>query len=147
MPDLKTDATPDDAPDSLPSDVAVPAVIDPAHFEDFAGFREAFLVVFTDPKHNTALRTVAELLYDMGLEYSSYWPDQPEGHFRAELRAAVADLRYTQGHLLNLSHPDSTPARGPAERRLARVALQTSETAGKIADELEAALGPWRGEE
>jgi hypothetical protein len=145
------DRTPPDDPhtaDTPPPGIAIPAVIDPGRrFEDFAGFRESFLVVFTEPAHNTALRVLGELLYDMGLEYSSHWPHQPEGHFRAELRAGIADLRYAQGHLRVIAHPDSTPARGGAERHLARVALRTSEAVGKAADAMEAALGPWRGED
>ena len=60
--------------DATPPVVAVRSIIDPEDYEDFEGFRETTLAVFTDPKVNATLRNLGDLLYTLGLEYSRHWP-------------------------------------------------------------------------
>jgi hypothetical protein len=124
--------------------VAIPPVIDPARFEDFPAFRETFLGIFTDPEHNAALRTVAMLLFEMALEFRVYWPDQPEGAIRSELRAVVADLRFVQGQLASLGEHGGPNT--PQEAHHLRVSAGLAEDVAGIASALESELGPWRGE-
>lgn len=81
---------------------AVPAEIVPARFEDFEGFRETTLAIFTEPGDNQALRRVGNLLYSMGLEHARYWPREPDGAFLQQVRAVLADLRHLQGWLAHL---------------------------------------------
>jgi hypothetical protein len=135
---------PDGTPPEIPP--AVPPIIDPARFEDFPAFRETFLLVFTEPEHNAALRVVGNLLFEMALEFRRYWPDQPEGSLRSELRAAVADLRFIQGHLASLGDEEVTSPATPVEEHHARVAARLALTVREVADALEVELGPWRGE-
>src|SRR4051812_43306982 len=78
---------------------AVPPAIDPAAWEDFAVFRETFLMYLTPPGYAAALRTVGEMLFTMILENYDPWPGWPESSTRTELRAAVADLRHLEGFL------------------------------------------------
>jgi hypothetical protein len=100
MPDLPQDVTP-------PAPAAVPATIDPESFEDFEGFRETTLAVFTDPEANATLRALGDLLYAMALEYTRYWPHEPGGSFFHQVRAVLADLRHLEGWL---GHLDSQRA-------------------------------------
>ena len=72
--------------------------IKPVKFEDFPAFRETFLVRFTLPGHAEAFRTIGQLIDEMANEYRHYWPDT-EPVPRAELRAALADLRHLEGYL------------------------------------------------
>jgi hypothetical protein len=133
-----------DRPESTPDPVAIPPVIDPARFEDFPAFRETFLGIFTDPAHNAALRGVGGLLFEMALEYRGYWPDQPEGIIRTELRALVADLRAIQGHLASLGEHGGPNT--PQEAHHLRLSASLAEDVAGIASALESELGPWRGE-
>ena len=134
MPDLSN---------ATPPAVAIPRVIDPSRFEDFPAFRETFLSIFTTPEHNAALRTFGDLLFELVLEFRGYWPDQPEGSIRTELRALVGDLRVIQGHLASVA--ESNPST-PQEGHHARVAVRLAGDVGAIADALASELGTWRGE-
>jgi hypothetical protein len=149
MPDLTSESTlpPELAPPD-PDDGAVgPPVIDPADFENFPAFRESFLLYFSDPWANAALRSLGSLLYDFVLEYWHHWPDQPEGLLRASLRAAVAvaDLRHMQGFLTEWASPETAHG-SPHEEHLAVFGGGIARDLGVLADRLETELGPWRGE-
>jgi hypothetical protein len=123
---------------------AVPPTIDPDRFEDFPALRETFLLYVSDPTANATLRGLGKLLYSLILEYWGYWPDHPEGLFRASLRAAIADLRHTQGFLAEWDSPDTAHA-SPLDEHLAAVGGEIAAEVGRQADLLEKELGPWRG--
>ncbi len=129
-----------------PDPAAIPPIVDPARFEDFPAFRETFLAIFTTPEHNAALREVGDMVWEMALEFRGYWPDQPEGSIRTELRALVSDLRVVQGHLASLGNPEMTSPNTPQERHHVRVAARLAVNVGNAADTLESELGTWRGE-
>src|SRR4051812_8045685 len=131
---------PEDEPPPFP---AIPPEIEPERWEDFVAFRETFLLHFTEPRDNVALRGVGHLLYEMVLEYD-HFPDQPEGLRRAELRAAVADLRHLEGYLVTAG---SDPPDDPYEAALCRTSVRMAREVGKVADTLEETLGTWRGED
>jgi len=137
---------PELTPQSTPPTPAIPPIVDPARFEDFPLIRESFLAIVTDPEYNKALRTVGDMLFELVLEFRGYWPNQPEGHIRTELRAAVADLRVIQGHLASVGNPEMTSPNTPQEGHHARVSARLAVNVGTIADTLESELGTWRGE-
>ncbi|HYO15653.1 MAG TPA: hypothetical protein VE685_20845 [Thermoanaerobaculia bacterium] len=137
MPELTPQSTP-------PEVAAIPPIVDPAAFEDFPVLRECYLLYVTDLEANDALRDVAELLYNMTLEYWNYWPDHPEGLIRAQLRAAVADVRFLQGFLAMMER-DEAAMSTPHEEHLCRVAGDASQDLAAIADRVEKELGTWRG--
>ena len=144
MPDQEQ-SEPSDHLESTP--VVTPPVIDPANWEDFEGFRESFLLHFTRQADNVALRGVAVLLFDLVLEASTTLiPPQPEGWARAQIRAAVADLRFLQGLLGSFTQEAEGSSLEPFENHLYRFAGARSAVLGKVADEIEAQLGAWRGE-
>jgi hypothetical protein len=120
------DITPPDVPTFAP----VP-IIDPDAFERFEGWRETTLAVFTDAKANATLRAMADLIYTIALEYSRYWPVEPEG-CRHQCRAAVADLRHLQGYLSMLGQV--------REDRISAACGRLSRRVKSVADALEAEL-------
>ena len=136
---------PELTPESTSPPAAVPPILDPAYFEDHPAFRETFLLYFSDPEANTALRSLGSLLYDFVLEYWTNWPDQPEGLLRASLRAAIADMRHVQGFLTEWASPD-TAHETPHLEHLAKLGGGVARDLGVLADRLETELGPWRGE-
>lgn len=53
---------------------------------------------------NAGLHTVATLLYDLVLDSGTVlMPDHPEGWARAQVRAALAELRFLQGFFTSLT--------------------------------------------
>jgi len=131
-----------DPPEAPP---AIPPIIDPARFEDYPAFRETFLLFFTDPTANAAMRAFGLLLHELVLEFWGYWPSHPQGIFPASLRAAVADLRHVQGSLQEWTGP-AFALEDPFEIRLARVGAELAEELGELADRLETELGTRPGE-
>jgi hypothetical protein len=119
---------------------AVPPVIDPDRYERFEGLRETTLASFTDPEANAALRSVIDLVYNMGLEYSGHWPREPEGSFRHQARAAVADLRHLQGFLAYLGREAEASELTTAEERISRKCMSLAARVRKVANALEAEL-------
>lgn len=131
-------------PESTPSSaVAPPPVISPENWESFEGFRETFLMHFSGAEVNAAFRTIATLVYDLILETPTLQPPPPEGYVRSNLRAAVADLRFLQGHLQALAQ-DTSPA--PEDEPLCRAAGTRAILLKKLIDELEENLGPARNQ-
>lgn len=126
-------------PESTPSPaVAPPPVIVPENWESFQGFRETFLLHFPGAEVNAAFRTIATLVYDLILETPTLQPAPPEGYVRAHLRAAIADLRFLQGHLHALAE-DTSPA--PEDEPLCRAAGTRAILLKRITDDLEEQLG------
>jgi hypothetical protein len=152
MPELTPQSTPppdlpipahDEPPEDDPP-ASIPPIIVPKNFEEYPTFRETFLLYFTDVRANAATRAFGRLLHELTLEFWGYWPDHPEGIFRASLRAAVADLRHVQGALLEWTGESFTPDT-PHEEFLASVGTDVAHALGELVDRLEKELGSWRG--
>jgi len=84
------------------------------------GLPETTLACFLHPAANVALRTLGRLLYSMVLEYWRYWLSEPEGHFRHQCHAVIADLRHLQGYLARLGREQERLSLEPFEARLSR---------------------------
>lgn len=124
---------------TLPSPAAPPS-IEPARWEDFEGFRETFLLNFTDPEQNLALRTVACLLYNLILEAAHAMPGPGEGWVRAHVRAALADLRFLQGFLAFLGEERRAESLPEDERVICQAVGRKARALGRIADGMEGDL-------
>ncbi len=133
----------EDLPEESP-EVALPPLVNPRDWEDFGVYRETFLVYFTEPRDNLALRDSGRLVHNMALEYYQHWPDQPEGWTRSHLRASVADLRHLEGFLTTIG--DNPPENHPHEAHLCRMAVRMARKVAVVADQIEKELGSWRGE-
>ncbi len=116
---------------------AIPPVVDPERWEDFDGFRETFLVDFTVPEHNAALRRLCDVLSALIGEAYPVMPKIAEGSYRTSIRAALADLRFLQGFLTEMADPSVVPA---VDDALARLLRRKVLALGKIADAIESAL-------
>ena len=128
-----------------PLAAATPPTIDPAAWEDFAAFRETFLMYLTPPGYAAALRTVGEMLHTMILESYNPWPGWPESSTRTEMRAALADLRHLQGFLASVGREKELSSLDPEDAYLsntaARLARQIKHAADGIERELDGAQG------
>lgn len=82
-----------------PARPARPHLFDPERIDLPQGFRETMLLHVTHRPLNRALRTFANILHEMTLEYARYWPDLPGDFTGWELRAALGDLRHLQNFL------------------------------------------------
>jgi hypothetical protein len=134
MPELTPQSTP-------PPPAATPPRIPPASWEDFAVFRETFLVYFAERHTNSALRVVGRMFHELVLEYCHHWPDWPEGTTATELRAALADLRQLQGYLGTVGQEHETASLAKGDTYLSRLAARQAGELARIGDEIEAAIG------
>ncbi|HSS50487.1 MAG TPA: hypothetical protein VLX28_16245 [Thermoanaerobaculia bacterium] len=148
LPAVKLPAEPDIEKDVQVA--AVPPVINPAAWEDFAVFRETFLMYLTPPDYAAALRKVGEMLFTMILESYDPWPGWPESSTRTELRAAHADLCHLEGFLGAVGREHAVSSLGREDDRLSRFAARQAAEVAKIAHRIDAELAksvPPRAEE
>jgi hypothetical protein len=131
-------------PDEFPPVPTLPPRIDPDRWEDFATFRESFLLCVSDPRANNTLRAFGKLLHELVLGAWEDWPTPREGIFRASLRATVADLRHVQGSLAESTGPDSVAE--PDEAHLATIGAHVARGLEVLADRLELELNSWQGD-
>jgi hypothetical protein len=132
---------PGSPPDQPPVAPAVPPRIEPTAWEDFPAFRETFLMYFTEPPANSALRIFGRLFHELVLEYYHHWPNWPEGVTVTELRSALADLRHLEGYLGAVGREHEEAALTEAETALSQLAARLAGELARIADEIEQALG------
>lgn len=138
-------STPTPAPRPLAVAV-VPPIINPELWEEFPCFRETFLLLLTSRGPNKTFRSLGIILHAIVLEFGArYWPPQRDGNTRAEVKAAVADLRHLQGFLTTLGQAHIDFDLSPHEGHLSVFAGEkAAPEVGRIADALEAELGSWR---
>jgi predicted ArsR family transcriptional regulator len=118
-----------------------PHSLTPAGWEESAGFRETFLYHVTEPDDAAALRRLARILYESTLELARYAPPGGESATREELRAAVADLRHTQGFLAAVARSQEESELSLADAELAALAARQAQIVAGAAAALEQALG------
>jgi hypothetical protein len=121
---------------------AVPPDIHPDDWEEFAVFRESFLMYFTAPGLNAALRQGAEQFFALLLEHSGGegWPDWQESSTRTELRAALADLRHSVGFLASIGQERRVSSLAPGDAKLSKFAGDTARVLNQIANGIERKL-------
>ena len=126
---------------ALPPGAALPGAWEAGAWEAGACFRETFLLLCTDLRHNDAFRAVGTALYDIATEAagSPLLPYPPDPLVRHQLAAVAADLRHLQGFLGSAEQNDPDDRE---EARLLRLARRTAQRIEKLAAALEAALFP-----
>jgi hypothetical protein len=130
-------------PDQDESTPAPIPQIDPQRWEKHEGFRETLLLHFTHPKANRTLRDLGDLLFDLSLKAAPSWPHHSEGETRAELRAAVADLRHLEGFLASVGREHVLSSLSPADEALSRFAAGEALEVRAIALQIEEELSRW----
>jgi len=130
---------------TAPGPVAPPP-LDPARWEDTPAFRETFLLHYTKPDYNAALRALGAMLSNLALEAGGcpVFPSLPLPHTRHELAAAAGDLRHLQGFLTMVGEEqEDVDSHFPDEAekiRLSRLAARLAPRVAKIAATLEEAV-------
>jgi len=119
--------------------------VDPVEWENHEGFRETLLLYITEPKANAAFRTFGATLLDIALECARSWPHHPEGETRAELRAALADLRHLEGFLTAVGQEHIVSSLEDDNDAFSRFAARQAIAVGRIADQIEEELEQQRG--
>lgn len=134
MPELVEESTPPVCPASPPR-------IAPAAWEDYPAFRETFLMYFTEPPANAALREVGRLFHELVLEHYHHWPEWPESVTATELRSALGDLRHLEGYLEAVGREHEAADLKDRDTALSRLSGRLARELARIADEIEAAIG------
>lgn len=120
---------------------ATPPRITPDAWEDHPAFRETFLMYFTEPPANAALREVGRLIHDLVLEHYHHWPAWTESVTATELRSALADLRHLEGFLESVGREREAAELKDSDATLSRLAGRLARELAGIADEIETAIG------
>lgn len=104
-----------------------------------AAFREIALLRFTRPEDLAALRHLGDLLLEMAGEAGRFWPRGDEPFFRADLRAAAADLRHVSGFLADTfnAYKAGQFEVEPEEEALIRFAGKAAAGVARLADSIE----------
>ena len=134
MPELIEESTPPVRP-------ANPPRIAPAEWEDHPAFRETFLMYFTEPPANAALRIFGRLFHELVLEYYHQWPEWTESVTATELRSALADLRHLEGYLEAVGREREAADLKDQDTTLSRLAGRLAGELARVADEIESAIG------
>jgi hypothetical protein len=133
-----SELTPESTPPVRP---VTPPRIAPAAWEDFPAFRETFLMYFTEPPANAALRVFGRLFHELVLEYYHHWPEWPEGVTGTEMRSALADLRHLEGFLATVGREHQEAALSEPDTALSVLAGRLAGEVTRIAEEIESAIG------
>ncbi len=128
-------------PSAAEKAVAFPPVLDPSRWEDFEGFRETFLLNFSDPESNAAMRSLGRVLYHLVLESAHVMPVLPGGWLRGNLLAALADLRFVEGFLAFVGEERGSEGLTAGEEELCRSVRRKARALRRIADALGDELG------
>jgi hypothetical protein len=136
MPELTEESS------SPPQPPAVIPFVHPDAWEEFAVFRESFLMYFTAPGLNTALRQGAEQFFSLLLEHSGAdgWPEWEESSTRTELRAAVADLRHSVGYLASIGQERHVSSLSAGDKKLSKFASDIARVVNRAANSIERQL-------
>ncbi|HXO41172.1 MAG TPA: hypothetical protein VN999_06990 [Thermoanaerobaculia bacterium] len=92
----------------------------PAGWVEADSFRETTLRFIDNPEERETVRAFGRVFFDMAVQTSSDAGDESET--RSELRAIVADLRYTAGCCSMVGHSAEVASLDAADEKLARFA-------------------------
>ena len=100
--------------------------------------RETTLRYIDDPQEREAVRTFGRVFFDMAVQLSCDPGDESET--RSELRAILADLRYTAGRCSMVGHSAESCSLEPADEKLARFARKLARQFGVLIGSIEERL-------
>jgi hypothetical protein len=125
-----------EAPGSHPDGPHPDAAAPPWNEAD--SFRETTVQHFDDPKQREAVREFGRLLYNLATDTER--DPGTESTTRGELRAILADLRYTAGCCIMVGHSAESCSLDAADEKLARFARKLARRFGALIGSIEAQL-------
>jgi hypothetical protein len=111
----------------------------PPPWNEADSFRETGLIGIDDPEDREAVRRVSRLIFDMSLEVTREVKGE-SSVTRAEMRAALADLRYLEGYLVMVGREAEESSLPAADNALAVFAGKLAGQLGAIAQAIEREL-------
>jgi hypothetical protein len=111
----------------------------PSPWNEADSFRETFLLWIDDPQDREALRQGGRVLYDLAVEVSRAMGGE-SSMTRAELRAAMADLRHMEGLLASVGREAEESTLEPDDDALAHFAGRLAGQVGSLAEAIERVL-------
>ena len=114
----------------------------PPPWEESDSFRETMLQLLDDPEDREAVRRAGRVLYDLAVEGTREVGTIPADPSitRAELRAVVADLRYTGGYCAAIRRSAEECSLDADDEKLARFAGKLSRKVGALVEAIERRL-------
>jgi hypothetical protein len=103
-------------------------------------FRETTLICIDDPVSREALRQVGRMIYEMAIVTAEFPGDESTSH--AEMRAALAELRFIEGFFHSMRQAAEESCLDPQEARLARFAGKMAVQVRAIVAAVERELRP-----
>jgi len=111
----------------------------PSPWNESDSFRETALLWIDDPEDRQAIRRAGRVLYDLAVEASRAMGDE-SSMTRAELSAAVADLRHMEGFLASVGREAEESTLEPDDDALAHFAGRLAGQVGSLAGAIERVL-------
>lgn len=109
-------------------------------WEDHVGFHAALLKLFS-VEDAAALRHVARLIYDLGLEREqAFDPEETDSTTAAEMRCALAELEFQRAYLLDLSLKVERTSLDLPAARLCVLAAECAVAVGRVVDAIREGL-------
>jgi hypothetical protein len=112
----------------------------PPPWNEADSFRETTLQYIDDPSDREALRHAGRVIYDLAVE-ASHELGGDRSVTRAEVRAALADLRYLEGYLALIGRSAEECSLDESDDALARFAGRLVGQVGAIVQAIEGRLG------
>jgi hypothetical protein len=111
----------------------------PPPWNESDSFRETALIWIDRPEDREVLRQAGRLFYDVAVEASRAMGDD-SSPTRAELRGAMADLRYLEGFLAAVGRQAQESTLEPDDDALAHFAGRLASQVGSLAGAIERTL-------
>ncbi len=120
---------------------------DPSRWEEVEGYRQTFLIHFTQPGAAAALQKAAGKLYDDALESAHAWPRSPLPPVIEQAQAGASECRYLEGFFGMVAREGEESSLSRGEIRISALASGYAAAAGELAARIERDLDSVAGED
>lgn len=110
---------------------------DPGRWEEVEGYRQTFLIHFTQPGAAAALLKAAAKLYDDALESAHSWPRSPLPPVIEQAQAGASECRYLEGFFGMVAREGEESSLSRGEIRISALSGGYAAAAGELAARIE----------